>query len=403
MHPMRTAGDPSPALPRGARSSVRLFTVFGVPINVDASFVLVYALITWPLAVSYFPAQVPALGPAASWASGLLAALLLFVSVLIHELAHSVVARRHGVAVSGITLHLLGGVSELEDEPPDPRTELRIAAAGPLASFLIAGVLSLARAVAAGPWWEALLSYLILVNAAVGLFNLIPGFPLDGGRILRAVLWRRRGDFRRATATAGRVGGVVAIALIVLGALQAFGGALLSGLWLALIGFFLRQTAAASGSQATLRSALGTLPVSEVMVREIVTVSWDASVAELARLFWSRHVASMPVTDGPVVRGVATVDDLGRVAAEEWPRTSVQRVTRPLADDLTVAPTTTALEAWQKASANGLGRLVVLEGSRLVGYLSLGDLTHVLALRSLPGATAGRPEFAARPSLRRAA
>ncbi|HMH52258.1 MAG TPA: site-2 protease family protein [Candidatus Acidoferrum sp.] len=384
-----------------ARSTVHLLSIFGIPININASWVFIYALITWTLAVGYFPRQLPGLEPVAYWANGLLAALLLFASVLIHELAHSLVAIENGLTVRGITLHLLGGVSQLDDEPPDPRTEFLMAAAGPLASLALALVLSLARIVVDAPWGDAILTYLMYVNVAVGVFNLIPGFPLDGGRLLRAVVWRSTGDFARATATATRVGRGVAVALVVLGTWQAFTGSFLSGLWLVLIGLFLRQAASMSYSHATLASALGGLPVAEVMTRDVVTVPWNASVGDLVQQFWTHHVTSFPVVAGGVVRGIATVHDLDRVPLDAWERTSIQNVMRPLTGSMTIAPTATALDALQQASTNGLGRLAVLDGTRLVGYLSLKDLGHVLALRSLPEPGADRAAVA-RP-VRRAA
>jgi Zn-dependent protease/CBS domain-containing protein len=368
----------------GAPSTVRLLSVFGIPINVNASWVFIYALITWTLAVGYFPRQLPGLEPIAYWANGLLAAFLLFVSVLIHELAHSLVAIGNGMTVRGITLHLLGGVSQLDEEPPNPRTEFLMAAAGPLTSLGLAALLSLVGVAVDAPWGDAILAYLMRVNLAIGLFNLIPGLPLDGGRLLRAIVWRSTGDFRRATATASGVGRAVAIGLIALGAWQAFAGSFLSGLWLVLIGLFLRQAASAGQSQATLASTLGSLPVSEVMTREVVTISWNATVGDLVQQFWAHHVTSFPVVAGGIVRGVATVHDLDRVAVDAWERTSVQNVMRPLTGSMTIEPTATALEALHRASTNGIGRLAVLDGTRLVGYLSLKDLGHVLALRSLP-------------------
>jgi Zn-dependent protease len=373
-----------------ARSTVHLITVFGIPVNINASWVLIYALITWTLAVGYFPRQLPGLEPLAYWANGLLAALLLFASVLIHELSHSLIAIRNGLTVRGITLHLLGGVSQLEDEPPDPRTEFLMAAAGPLASLVLAFTLWLARLGVDAAWGDAVLTYLVYVNASVGVFNLIPGFPLDGGRLLRAVVWWSTGDLARATAVAGRVGRGVAIGLVGFGAWQAFAGAFLSGLWLVLIGLFLRQAASASESQATLASTLGQVPVADVMTREVVTVPWNASVADLVQQFWARHVTSFPVVAGGVLRGIATVHDVGKVPVESWERASVQNVMRPLTGSMTIAPTATALEALHRASANGVGRLAVLDGTRLVGYLSLKDLGHVLALQSLPQASPAR-------------
>ena len=195
-------------------SAIRVFSVAGIPIRIHASWLVVYALITWTLAVGYFPRVLPEVSTLGAWLSGLVAALLLFVSVLLHELSHSFVARAQGLEVRGITLHVFGGVSQLEGEPRNPRTELLVAGVGPLASFAIAGVLWAVRAsglVPAGPP-EAIVSYLAVVNVALGVFNLVPGFPLDGGRLLRAAVWRWTGDLGRATYAASRVGTGVAVA-----------------------------------------------------------------------------------------------------------------------------------------------------------------------------------------------
>jgi CBS domain-containing protein len=212
--------------------------------------------------------------------------------------------------------------------------------------------------------------------------------------VLRAIAWRATGSFARATTIAGRVGGMVAVGLVLLGVLQAFAGAFLNGLWLVLIGLFLRQAASASASEVTLREALGGLPVAEVMTRDVITVPWRASVADLERQFWTHHVTSFPVVDGAVVRGIATVHDVARVPPDEWERTSVQHVMRPIAGNLAIAPAATALEALQRAGANGVGRLAVIEGGRLVGYLSLRDLAHVLVLRGPSGTPAERAQAA---------
>jgi len=187
---------------------VRVLTIRGIPINVHVSWLVIYGLITWTLAVGYFPRALPDLPAAAYWANGLLAAFLLFVSVLLHELSHSFVAMAHGLSVRGITLHVFGGVSHLEDEPPSPRAEFLIAVVGPVTSFAIAAVLWAisASGLVKPAWAHAVVSYLVLVNFAVGIFNLVPGFPLDGGRILRAALWKWKGTLGQATYMASRVG-----------------------------------------------------------------------------------------------------------------------------------------------------------------------------------------------------
>jgi Zn-dependent protease len=388
-------------------ATVRLFKVGGIPISVHASWLAIYALITWTLAVGYFPRALPDLGPAAYWMHGLVAALLLFVSVLVHELAHSLVATAYGLSVRGITLHVFGGVSHMEDEPPTPRAEALIAAAGPIASFAIAAGLWAVRRVGLADDGSAgaIAGYLITVNVMVGLFNLIPGFPLDGGRLLRAVLWHFKGSLPRATYLASRVGIAFAYALMAFGVLQVFAGAFVSGMWLVLIGLFLQNAANASYAQIGLREALGRLPVSEIMARDVVAVRPDDTVESLVDRFWAHHVASFPVVDGDRVIGIASIGQLQRRPREQWPLLRVRDLMLPLDDSLKVRPSDTAFRALERASGNHLGRLAVMDGDRLVGYLSMQDITHVLALRGLgrDGGAHGARHAPRPPEIRRAA
>ena len=367
--------------------TVRIFTIRGIPINIHASWLVIYGLITWTLAVGYFPRALPDLPVAAYWANGLLAALLLFVSVLLHELSHSFVAIAHGLSVRDITLHVFGGVSHLEDEPPTPRAEFLIAVVGPITSFAIAAVLwVIAAAGLVHPAWaRAVVTYLVLVNVAVGVFNLVPGFPLDGGRVLRAVLWKWKGTLGQATYIASRVGVGFAFALMALGVFQILAGAVLGGFWFIIIGMFLRGAADSSYSQMSLRETLGRLPVRDIMTHDVVTMPPDATVQQLADAFWSHHVTSFPVVDGGgTVRGIASVQQVHEVPPEQRKQRRVSEIMRPLTDELTVGPEDSAFEALSKATRNQIGRLAVLTGSRLVGYVSLKDITHVLAVRGLP-------------------
>ena len=375
--------------------TMRVLTIHGIPINVHVSWLVIYGLITWTLAVGYFPRALPDLPAAAYWANGLLAALLLFVSVLLHELSHSFVAMAHGLSVRGITLHVFGGVSHLEDEPPSPRAEFLIAVVGPVTSFAIAAVLWAINAsgLVQPAWAQAVVAYLVLVNVAVGIFNLVPGFPLDGGRILRAALWKWKGTLGQATYMASRVGVGFAFALMALGFLQILSGSVIGGFWFILIGMFLRGAADASYSQMALREALARLPVRDIMAREVVTVPLEATVAQLADAFWSHHVTSFPVVDGGAVRGIASVQQVHAVPAEQRTERRVSELMRPLTDDLVIGPDDSVFDALGKASRNKVGRLAVLKDSRLVGYLSLKDITHVLALRGLPDG--GRPAHSA--------
>jgi Zn-dependent protease len=303
----------------------RVARVAGIPVRVDVSWFLVFALISWSLAAGYFPHMLPGLSPGAAWLQGMTASALLFLSVLAHELSHALVARRHGVRVNGIRLHVFGGVSELQAEPPSPRAELRIAAVGPLASLLIAALCyGLGRAVADVPWAIALTGYLTAVNLVLGLFNLVPGFPLDGGRLLRAMLWWWSGEEAWATHWAGRVGAAFALLLIGLGVVRAIGGEAVGGVWFVLLGLFLYQAARASTELARLRECLERRVVADVMT---------------------------PLTTA--VEGLA-----------------------PLGRDDALAPGAPAWTAYLALSRSGALRIAVVDGGRLVGVVSHADLQH---------------------------
>jgi len=284
-------------------------------------------------------------------------------------------------------LHVFGGVSNLEDEPPTPRAEFLIAIVGPLMSFGLTAVLWGLGALAGVPAGsaQALVTYLAVTNAAVGAFNLIPGFPLDGGRLLRAALWQWTGSVSRATRIAARVGNGFAIGLVALGVLQILSGVIISGVWLVLLGLFLRGAADAGYTQIALREALGRLKVSDVMTRRVVTVTPQATVAELVEHFRVHHFTSFPVVEGGRVAGVAAIHQVESIPREQWMQERVRDVMRPLGDDLVVRPDDDVHRALEKASGNRLGRLAVLDGPRLVGYLSVRDIAHVLALKGLKG------------------
>ncbi|HWC02285.1 MAG TPA: site-2 protease family protein [Methylomirabilota bacterium] len=370
-----------------------LFRIFGIPVRAHVSWLAILGLLTWSLAVGYFPHVLPDVPLAGHWARGFLAALLLFASVLLHELSHSVAARRYGIPVSGITLHIFGGVSQLEREPDRPGAEFVIAIVGPITSLAIAALLALGSTLFhVPPGARAIMGYLTAVNVLVGVFNLIPGFPLDGGRLLRAALWKRKGDLQQATRMASRVGSAFALILMGIGALRAFAGEFMGGLWLVLIGLFLRQAAEGSYQQAVLRRALAPLAVRDVMTREVVHIPADLAVGRvLDDFFWRHHVSSFPVLDDGRVVGILSLDQLRQVSPERLADTRSREIMLPLAEGLMAAPGDSLWQAFEKLARNGLGRLAVLEGGRLVGYLSVKDVMHVLALSSGPrGRRAGR-------------
>jgi Zn-dependent protease len=245
---------------------LQIFRVAGIPVRVDASWLIVFGLIAWSLGAGYFPRALPDATAGAAWLHGVVAALLLFVSVFLHELSHALVAMEHGVPVSGIRLHVFGGVSELEAEPPTPRAELLIAVVGPLTSFVIAALCyGLGRALGGPPWVPVLTGYLAAVNFIIGVFNLVPGFPLDGGRLLRAMLWWATGRQGWATLWASRAGSAFAFLMIALGAMRMIAGEIVGGLWFVFIGLFLHQAARVSRELIGIRERLEPVRVAGIM------------------------------------------------------------------------------------------------------------------------------------------
>src|SRR6266446_7954516 len=231
---------------------LNVMRIAGIRVMIDPSWLIIFFLLVWSLATGYFPQAHPPIEGRAAWILGVAAALLLFGSVLIHELSHALVAQRAGVSVPRIRLFLFGGVSEMASEPPDPRSEVRIAAAGPLTSFALAVfffVIVMSGLPSIVPGGRQLVEYLAALNLALGLFNLLPGFPLDGGRILRAWLWSRHGNLLRATRTAGRAGSFLGYGLMAFGLRELILGSLLGGIWMILIGMFLNQAAGASSRE----------------------------------------------------------------------------------------------------------------------------------------------------------
>lgn len=365
---------------------ITLFRLLGFEVRLDLSWLVLGLLITWSLADSLFPAQHPGWATSTYWLAGASGAVGLFFSILFHELSHSIVARAHGIEMKGITLFIFGGVAEMEEEPKDARAEFLMAAVGPIAS----GVLAVAFGAPA--WWgraggwpepvTALCAWLGVTNLMLAGFNLLPAFPLDGGRMLRAALWGWRGNVRQATRVASRIGVAFAWVLIGLGALQVVLHSFVSGLWLVLIGWFLRMAANAPYQQLVVKQALAGVPVAQLMRTDVVTVPRAISVQDLVDMFILRHHFKMfPVVDGDRVLGTVTVEQVKALAREEWQSQSVGAIAQPLSDENVIAPAAEANDALVRMSRTGQSRLMVVEGQRLVGVLSVRDLFGFLALK----------------------
>ena len=368
---------------------IHLFKVFGISVRIDPSWFIIAILVTWSFATSVFPSQLSGRSPATYWLMGIGGAFGYFLSVVLHELSHSLVARTYGVEMRGITLFIFGGIAEMPGEVPTPKSELVIAAAGPAASFGIAlaagGLGSLGgRAGWPEPSTKVLL-YLAFLNGALAVFNLMPAFPLDGGRILRSLLWGWKGSLRWATRISASIGGGFGLLLIALGVLAVafLPGGFVTGLWLFLLGLFVRNAAAASYQQLLLRRALEGEPVSRFMQANPVTVPRGVSVLELVQDYiYKHHFKMFPVVDDAGrLFGCVTTRQVRELPREEWDRQTVGALATRCTAENTVTADTDALEALSRMSRTGASRLMVVDGDRLLGILSLKDLLRFLSLK----------------------
>ncbi len=362
--------------------------VGGIAIILDPSWFLVFVFLSWGLAVGYFPGKVPHLSPAVYWGTGSFASLALFLSVILHELGHSLVAKSHNLPVRRIVLFVFGGVSQLEGEPADPRTELMMASVGPAISLALAGLLFLARSLVsppgALPLLHAFLGYLASVNLALGIFNLLPGFPLDGGRVLRALLWRRWKNVLRATKVASEVGSTLGLALIGAGILFILFVDAPAGVWYLLIGFFLRNAANASYQQAVFTSLSRGVTVRSLMTAQPVTIPPDTTLERFVDDFvLGHHHPAFPVVEAGRLLGMADKYHLRKIPRGEWGRRTVREVFRPLLTLPTIGCDDDVATAMRKMSQDELGRvLVVDDAGKLCGILSRRDIMDYLALKA---------------------
>ncbi len=366
---------------------IELFRLFGFAIRLDLSWFVVVALISWSLAVSVFPPLYPDLAAAVYWTMGVAGALGLFASVVLHELAHALVARRYRLTIRGITLFIFGGVAEMESEPPSAEAEFMVAVAGPLASIVVgASCLGLGGLAAAAGWSTAftgVLVHLAWLNFLLVAFNMIPAFPLDGGRVLRSALWKWKSDLRWATRVTTGIGSGFGLALIFLGVLRLVAQQdFVGGLWMLLIGLFLRNAAQIAYRQLVVRRTLEGEPVRRFMQADPIVVSRAMSVAELVENYIYRfHHKLYPVVDDGRLLGCVTTRAVKQLPRDEWERQSVNAILEQCSPDNTVAPDTDAIEALSRMSRTGQSRLMVVDGDRLVGIIALKDLLKFLALK----------------------
>ena len=364
------------------RNSFRLFRVGGIDVGIHPSWLIIFALVTWSIAAGFVPEAIPNIRPVEAWIIGGVTAILMFASVLVHELAHSFVANRRGVPVHSITLFLFGGVSNLSAESKNPGTEFQIAIVGPLTSFVIAGLAWLVAIQPLDDRVAVVFVYLAFVNAVLGVFNLVPGFPLDGGRVFRSVVWKATGSVRRATEIAATVGQLVGFGFMLWGIYQFFNGDLLGGLWTAAIGWFLQGAASSSVQQLMFDQRLGHVRVRDAFTPDDVSVPPGLTVAELIEDYVLKGKRrTVLVTDNGRLVGIVTLGDIAKVPPELRAMTLVGQVMSGPDGLITVAPTATLRETAEALAANDFDQLPVVENGRPLGMLTRADVVRELQIR----------------------
>jgi len=365
----------------------KLITVLRIPIYINYTWFIVFSLVVSTLAMNYFPQMGPYYSPLTQWGMAFVTAFILFTSILMHELAHSYVAQRQGITIKSITLFVFGGIAQMLGESRTPRGEMKIAAAGPALSLLLSGafwgiIYFLGQEMPHSPLM-AIAHFLASTNMILAIFNLIPGFPLDGGRILRAIIWERTGDINKATLVTSRIGKGFAIFLMIVGLWDILQGAFISGLWLIFIGIFLQQAADEGYRQTLLHRTLSSVKVRDVMTTPVIVIDEDMAIDRIVNDFFFRYrFNSFPVVLEDKLVGIVSLHDIKDVKKEEWPYKSVKDIMGTDLADFTISPGRGAIEALDRMVGSQRGRLVVTEDGKVVGIISQRNIMQMLKLKS---------------------
>jgi len=368
--------------------SIRLGRILGIEVGFNWSLIFIFAYVVWLLATAVLPIDDAGLAAPVYWVAAAAGAVLFFMSLLAHELSHALVARRNGVRVAGITLWLFGGVAQLEGEPPNARAEAFIAGVGPLASFVVAAVaFALALVTQANQLLADLFSWLTFANLGLGLFNLVPAFPLDGGRLLSSILWWRSGSRQRGVHNAVRVGRIFAYLMIAAGVLELFLGQNASGIWIAFIGWFLLSAGTTEETGSMMRAALRSVPVSAAMSSPVVTLPDWVTVETFLESVAPNHIfTTYPVHEASgKLTGVVRLYDLVRMPARERAERHLRDVSRPIGEVPTTNPREDLSALIQRIGAAIEQRVLVFDAGELVGIVSPADVARVLTVRQALG------------------
>lgn len=362
----------------------RLGKVADFEISIDWSWLIIFFLVIYSLGGFYFPGLKLGVGPGINWILGTIAAIFLFISVLAHELMHSVVAKRYGIDIKGITLFIFGGMSQTKSEPGTPKAEFWMAIAGPLTSFAIAGMLyAVTYAGNAANWAPpvlALTGYLASINLILAIFNLVPGFPLDGGRVLRSALWSWTDNFEKATRYASYIGQGFGYLLIAFGAFSLFTGQFIGGVWLAFIGWFLTSAAKSSYEQVLMREALSGVGVERVMTTDAPTVSPKTTVDDFVHNYLMRedYPCYPVVEENDDVDGIVSLEEVRTVPQDRWSTTTVEEIAQPVDEELRVDRDDNAWDALLKLASENARRLLVMHGKKLEGTVTQENILRLI-------------------------
>ena len=368
------------------KRKTELFKLLGFSVSVDVSWGIILFLVVWSLAKGAFPAYYPNLSMQTYWIMGVFGALGLFLSIIIHEFSHSLVARKYGMDIKGITLFVFGGVAEMKDEPETPKIEFLMAIAGPIASLLLSllfGALYQAAAAVGLPVpVVAILGYLGAINLLLAIFNMIPAFPTDGGRVLRSVLWWIKGDIRWATRTASRISVIFAMFIIFTGFMHLIQGNVMGGVWWILIGSFLFSAANSSYQSLLIKQSFAGKSVKEYMNTDPVTVPSHSTLQEFVDEYLYRyHYKMFPVTQEGRISGLITLNALKAVPQEKWATMQVVQIMQKAAKENTLPATMSVHEAMLAMNERGISRMLVEAHGKIVGIITLKDLLEFFALK----------------------
>jgi Zn-dependent protease/predicted transcriptional regulator len=365
--------------------SWKIGKIAGIDIYVDSSWFVIFVLFTWVLATSYFPQQYPDWKASQSWLIGLITSLLIFASVLIHELAHSLVAKAQGEEVSRITLFILGGVAQISGEPKQPLKEFTMALVGPLTSLGLAIVFFVVSFFLRGvsEFLAASISYLALINFVLALFNLLPGFPMDGGRVLRSLIWKVTGNLRKATSIASKVGQGFAFLLIFLGILQILRVNLLGGFWLIFLGWFLHSAAIRGYQQVNFETMLSGVTAKDLMREDFERISGDILVQDLVDGYiLQKKERVFLVSDNGSLQGIVCLEDVKATPREKWSEVTVSEIMTPREKLEAVSPYDDGKKILNSLTAKDIHQVPVVEGGRVTGIICRSDILRYIQLRS---------------------